>query len=125
MKESVRIAKSVIVAKDSIGTKLQKQLTIKQCNDEVKIVTQKMLDEKILNYVIEEVTPKSIVEKAAFKELVLMGLPKNLKVMCRKTLDVNINKQYTKMTDNLRKELLDQQYISAIANLWSKGKRSV
>ena len=78
MKESVRIAKSVIVAKDSTGTKLQKQLTIKQCNDEVKVVTQKMLDEKILNYVIEEVTPKSIIEKAAFKEWVLMGLPKNL-----------------------------------------------
>lgn len=57
--------------------------------------------------------------------MILLGLPRNLKVMCRKTLDVNINEQYTKMTDNLHKEILNQQYISAAADLWSKVKRLV
>lgn len=102
----------------------KRQLVLdKWTNSESTAVTQNMLDEKILNYVIEEVQPFSVVEKGAFIDRILLGLPKNLSIMTRKTLGGRIDKFFTKMTDNILEEFSKQEVISATADLWNKAKR--
>lgn len=105
--------------------KTNQQATLGEWRGEGSGVTQKILDAKVVNFVIQEGVPRSIVEKPAFKDLVTLGLPKKLSVMSRKTLDSNINKMFNKMTDSIREEMSKQPGLSVTADLWSKGKRFV
>lgn len=67
--------------------------------------------------------PLSIVDKPSFVSLVKLGLPKDLKVMCRKTLKLRIDNLYTSMIDNITSTLGNVLYVATTADCWSKGKR--
>lgn len=84
---------------------------------------QKNLDELIIKFVISETQPLTIVDKPSFVSLVQLGLPKDLKVMCRKTLKLRINNMYLTMIDNIISTLGNVMYVATTADCWSKGKR--
>jgi len=55
--------------------------------------------------------------------LVQLGLPKGLKVMCRKTLKLRINNMYLSMIDYIVSTLGNVMHVATTADCWSKGKR--
>jgi len=87
-------------------------------------VSQKSLDKLLLEFVISETQPLSIVDKPAFVNLVKLGLPNELKVMCRKTMKLRIDNAYSTMVDNLIAKLSNVEHVATTADCWTKGKRS-
>lgn len=91
--------------------------------NECSKVNQKNLDQLVIKFVVNETQPLSIVDKPSFVSLVKLGLPKDLKVMCRKTLKLHINNLYLSMIDNITSTLENVMYVATTADCWSKGKR--
>ena len=75
---------------------MKREAILNEFNSEIvtPTVTQKVLDQKIIKYMITETRPFSVVEKPAFKDLVLLGLPKKLSIMTRKTLRGRIDETF-------------------------------
>lgn len=89
------------------------------------VVTQKKLDEAILRYVIHDVKPLSTIESPAFIDLIRLGKPSHIRIMCRKTLREKIGEKYIKMKTALENKLSEIDFIATTADLWSKSKRLV
>jgi len=77
-----------------------------------------------LEFVISVTQPLSIVDRPVFVNLVKLGLPNELKVMCRKTMKLRINNVYSTMVDNIIAKLSNVEHVATTANCWTKGKRS-
>lgn len=104
---------------------VKKQITLDTWGSRKElIVTQQTLDKHILQFVIEEMQPISIVDKSSFKNLVSLGLPKNVNVMCGKTLRSRIEKAGQSMNEELTKKLSGIQFIATTADCWTRGKKS-
>lgn len=89
------------------------------------IVFQQTVDKHILQFVIEEMQPTSIVDKPSFQNVVFLGLPKNVSVMCAKFLWSRIEKAGGQsMQEELIKKLSGIQFIATIADCWTRGKKS-
>jgi len=88
-------------------------------------VTQKVLDKAILRFIIEDIQPLSIVDNPAFINLLRIGLPLHIRIMCRKTLRDKVCETYHKMKATLEKKLTEIELIATTADLWSKAKRLV
>lgn len=86
-------------------------------------ITQKKLDVAILWFVIENVQPLIVVESPAFIDLVKMGLPSSIRIMCKKTLREKLCQSYFDMKTALENQLTEIGTISTTADLWSKAKR--
>lgn len=86
-------------------------------------VTQKMLDTAILRFIIENIQPLSIVDNPAFINLIRIGIPSSVWIMCRKTLKQKLDKAYFDMKSALEKKLNEIEIVSTTADLWSKMKR--
>lgn len=96
---------------------VKKQITLDTWGSRKEfIVTQQTLDKHILQFVIEEMQPISIVDKSSFKNLVSLGLPKNVNVMCAKTLRNRIEKAGQSMNEELTKNLSGIQFIATTAD---------
>src|SRR5688572_33220989 len=63
----------------------KKQTTLDFASNKRNIVTQPMLDKAILEFVIKEIPPLAMVDKPTFINLVRLGLPQELSVMCART----------------------------------------
>ncbi|XP_067210351.1 zinc finger BED domain-containing protein 4-like isoform X2 [Linepithema humile] len=87
-------------------------------------VTQKALDKAILRFIIEDIQPLSIVDSLAFVNLLRIGLPSQIRIMCRKTLREKICETYFKIKTALEKKLTEIEIVATTADLWSKAKRS-
>lgn len=104
---------------------LKKQLTLDGWGSKKDfIVTQQVLDKYVLQFVIEEMQPISIVDKPSFKNLVSLGLPKNISVMCAKTLRSRIEKAGQSMKEELIKKLSGIQFIATTADCWTRGRKN-
>lgn len=86
-------------------------------------VTQNMLDAAILCFVIEDIQPLSIVDSSAFINLVRIGIPASVGIMCRKTLKTRFNELYLEMKNALENKLAQIETVSSTADLWCKAKR--
>lgn len=70
---------------------LKKQCVLQKWNSGTAGITKKKLDVAILRFVIENVQPLSVVESHAFIDLVKIGLPSSIRIMCTKTLREKLN----------------------------------
>jgi len=103
------------------STKKQRILEIygsKNCS-----ITQKTLDTAILRFVVENILPFSIVDSPSFINLMKIGVPSSIRIICRKTLKEKIQQEYQKMKSAIENKLAEIEVISATADLWSKAKR--
>lgn len=88
-------------------------------------VTQKTLDKAIIRFIIEDIQPLSIVESTVFINLLRIGLPSQIHIMCRKTLRQKLCDTYFEMKATLDKKLTEIELVATTADLWSKAKRLV
>lgn len=102
---------------------IKKQCVIEKWNSGTAAVTQKKLDNAILRFVIENIQPLSVVDSPAFIDLVKIGLPLSIRIMCKKTLREKLSQSYFKMKTTLENQLSEIETISTTADLWSKAKR--
>lgn len=86
-------------------------------------INQKILDAAILRFVIENIQPLSIVDSPSFINLVRMGTPSSVQIMCRKTLRTKLSQTYLEMRTALENKLDQLEIVSTTADLWSKAKR--
>jgi hypothetical protein len=86
-------------------------------------VSQKMLDVAILRFIIEDIQSLSIVDSPAFINLVRIGMPSSVRILCRKTLRIKLSQTYLKMKTALKNKLAQIEIVSTTADLWSKAKR--
>ncbi|EFN68716.1 Putative AC9 transposase, partial [Camponotus floridanus] len=87
-------------------------------------ITQNKLDTAILRFIVENVQPLAVVESPAFIDLIKIGLPSSIRIMCKKTLRDKLNKLYLDMKIALEKQFTEIDTVSTTADLWSKAKRS-
>lgn len=88
-------------------------------------VTQKMLDAAILRFIIGDIQPLAVIYSPDFINLVRMGIPASIKIMCKKTLKQKIDQAYLEMKSTLDKKLSEIDIVSTTADLWSKMKRLI
>lgn len=88
-------------------------------------VTPEELDAALLSFIIEDIQPLSIVDSQAFNNLLRIGLPPNIRIMCRKTVRDKICETYIKIKAVLEKKLTEIELVATTADLWSKSKRLI
>lgn len=76
-----------------------------------------------MRFVIESVQPLSVAENPAFMDLIKIGLPSSIRIICKKTLRKKLCQAYFDMKTALETQLTEVETISTTADLWSKEKR--
>nr|XP_020634101.1 uncharacterized protein LOC110070727 isoform X1 [Pogona vitticeps]XP_020634104.1 uncharacterized protein LOC110070727 isoform X1 [Pogona vitticeps] len=92
-----------------------------QCGRDISF--QKVFDQKLLDYVVEETVPLQTVDKPTFRALVCLGLPKDLTLMCAKTLREKIEQKAADMRETLTKRMGGVSYVATTADCWTSGRR--
>ncbi|KAJ1521817.1 hypothetical protein ONE63_003452 [Megalurothrips usitatus] len=87
-------------------------------------ITQADVDRVVDNLIICETLPHSLVDSPHLKEAVLLGLPSNLTVGCRKSFRKRLDKHHEKMKENLKRALNRVKYVATTADAWTKHGRS-
>jgi len=100
------------------------QSTLHRIGKENEIITQKQLDSAIIKFVVQDTQPFNIVDKPVFLNLIRLGLPKTLTVMCSKTLKTPLNSAANSMVHNITKTLSNIENISETVDCWTQGKKS-
>ena len=77
----------------------------------------------IVDFVVQDMQPLSIVEGDGFRNLV-HGLDPKVKVMCTETLKNRLHVKLTNMTSNMKEELRSCTYVSTTADIWTQQARS-
>jgi len=85
--------------------KCKVQLTLDRYGSGKELLTQKHFDNLLLKFFIDETQPLSLVDKPAFINLIRLGLPREISVMCKQTLHKKISDLYSKMIDNTIQKL--------------------
>jgi hypothetical protein len=102
---------------------MKKQCVLEKWESGTVGITQKKLDIAILRFVIESIQPLSVVENPAFIDLIKIGLPSSIRIMCKKTLRGKLCQAYFDMKTALETQLAEIETISTTADLWSKAKK--
>lgn len=123
MKTELANKRQKIDISDNSHNSGQKQWMLEFGSSKNFAVTQKMLDTAILRFVVQNILPFSIVESSTFVDLMKIGVPSNIQIMCRKTLKEKSGQTYLKMKSAIENKLTEIEVISATADLWSKAKR--
>ncbi|XP_018358223.1 PREDICTED: uncharacterized protein LOC108758010 [Trachymyrmex cornetzi] len=108
---------------DSVNNIPNKHHTLERWGAGNSIATQKGLDKAILQFIIENIQPLSIVDSLSFINLIRIGLSSHINIMCRKTLKERLCQMYHRMKNVLEKKLTEIEIVATTADLWSKGKR--
>ncbi|XP_042306337.1 uncharacterized protein LOC121921817 [Sceloporus undulatus] len=87
-------------------------------------VTQRILDKKIMDFIVEETLPLQTVDRASFIGLVRLGLPKGLTIMCANTLRDRIEKRAAGMRETLASRMGVVSHVATTADCWTDGKRN-
>lgn len=84
------------------------------------------LDKLIVNFVVDTMSPMSIVENKSFRALIegAQQLTRPPKLMCRRTCNNKIADAYTEYKGNLKNKLKAAQYVCTTADIWSSSRRS-
>jgi hypothetical protein len=88
-----------------------------------KCISQDRLDELILNFVINDMQPFSIVEQPAFIELITNLAPQK-KLITRKTIISRLEKMHMNMKTRLLGTLEKVQNVCTTADMWSANNHS-
>ncbi|KAH0630660.1 hypothetical protein JD844_013922 [Phrynosoma platyrhinos] len=101
----------------------QQQATLERWGSGKEQITQKILDRKIMDFIVDETLPLHTVDRPSFVGLVRLGLPKCLTIMCSKTLRDSIEKRVASMRERLLRRLGAVEYVATTADCWAYGKR--
>jgi len=101
-----------------------KQTTIIDRFGSGKNVTQKMLDQKLVNLIIDETLPLTIVDKPSFIDLVKLGLPNTMSIMCSKTLRKHLMVRFTETKEKIIIQMGNAQNVATTTDCWSHGRKS-
>lgn len=84
------------------------------------------LDKLIVNFVVDTMSPISVVENAYFRALIegAQQLSHPPKIMCRRTCNKKIAERFTEYKENLKNKLKNVEYVCTTADIWSSSKRS-
>ena len=109
---------------DSISVaKKSRQLTLAESLSKYPVhLSQVGLDELIINFIIQDIQPFTIVQSEAFKRLVLTGRP-GKSVMSYQTLMTKIDALFEDQMKQLRVNLKDTDFVCITADLWSGSHR--
>ncbi|XP_061467412.1 uncharacterized protein LOC133377403 [Rhineura floridana] len=102
----------------------QQQTTLERWGSGREPVTQSNLDRRIIDFIVEETLPLQTVDKPSFINLVHIGLPKDLTIICAKTLRDRIEKRACHMRETLANRMGAVAYIATTADCWTNGKKS-
>ncbi|XP_061485693.1 uncharacterized protein LOC133386088 [Rhineura floridana] len=102
----------------------QQQTTLERWGSGREPVTQSSLDRRIIDFIVEETLPLQTVDKPSFINLVRIGLPKDLTIICAKTLRDRIEKRACHMRETLANRMGAVAYIATTADCWTNGKKS-
>jgi len=81
------------------------------------------VEKLIVDFVVQDMQPLSIVEGAGFRNL-LHGLNPKVKVMCTETLKSRLHVKLTDMKSKLKEDLRSCAYVSTTADIWTQQARS-
>lgn len=109
--------------KEDINNVTKKQCVLQKWGSGTAGITQNKLDTAILRFIVENVQPLAVVESPAFIDLIKIGLPSSIRIMCKKTLRDKLSKLYLDMKIALEKQFTEIDTVSTTADLWSKAKR--
>ena len=98
--------------KGKVGEKVSKQ------------ATQEEMNKAILNFVVNNAQPISVVESESFKELLELASGGELKSMTRKKCVQELDEKYQEHLVLLKKELGKYEFICTTCDIWSDKKRS-
>ncbi|XP_030577209.1 uncharacterized protein LOC115774195 [Archocentrus centrarchus] len=90
---------------------------------ETKTLSQRSVDEAILNFIIQGLHPLSIVEQQGFKTLV-HHLQPDVVVMSRGTVKNRVEKATLEMKNNLKAAMSEIEFIATTTDCWTAHRRS-
>ncbi|CAL9694236.1 unnamed protein product [Knipowitschia caucasica] len=90
---------------------------------DVKRVSQKSVDEFILNFVIQGLHPGSIVEQQGFKAMI-NHLQPDVTIMSRGTMINRVEKATVEMKKNLKAAMNEVEFIATTTDCWTAHRRS-
>ncbi|XP_061477341.1 uncharacterized protein LOC133381837 [Rhineura floridana] len=112
-------------AEDTSGTRPPKmQVTLERWGSGREPVTQKILDKKLLDFIVEEAMPPELVDKPSFVEFARLGLSKDLSVMSSKTLRDRLEKKAYQMREEVAMKLTRVAHVATSVDCWTHGKNS-
>ena len=87
------------------------------------VVCQRKVDDLMLNFVVSDMQPLSVLEGGGFKRLMEYVNPR-VKVMCYETLKTRLIKKFEAVLEQVKTEIADVQYVCTTADIWSQQARS-
>ena len=69
-----------------------------------RFVSQEALDKAVVNFIVKDAMPFSIVKSQNFQNLVLLGVPPGKRVLNYRTVMKRISERYTQMKDTIKAE---------------------
>uniref|UniRef100_A0ABM5FHD7 Uncharacterized protein isoform X3 n=1 Tax=Pogona vitticeps TaxID=103695 RepID=A0ABM5FHD7_9SAUR len=87
-----------------------------------EIITQSLLDSRLMDYIVEETVPLQTVEKPTFRALVGLGIPRYLTIMCAKTLRDRIERRAASVREALANQMAMVPYVATTADCWASGE---
>lgn len=84
------------------------------------------LDKLIVQFIVETMSPVSIVEYKSFKALIggAQQLAKPPNVMCRRTAKIKISNEYNEFKKNIKAKMNTVEFVCSTADVWSSSRRS-
>lgn len=97
----------------------------KQCrlDEEQPFVSASKVEKLIIDFVVQDLQPLSIVEGAGFRRMI-EGLNSKAKVMCTTTLKDRLETLFSKMTEKIKITLHDCEFVCTTADIWTQQARS-
>ncbi|XP_067267095.1 zinc finger BED domain-containing protein 4-like [Chanodichthys erythropterus] len=86
-------------------------------------ITQSKVNSLVLNFIIADVQPFSLVDNASFREMIA-GISGGRTHMCRKTLMQRIERGFQNMKEAITETLQDVQTVCTTADIWTAHHRS-
>lgn len=78
----------------------------------------------VINLIVEETLPISIIDKLAFVELVILGLPKFFNILCSKTARIKLDKLAHDIRKNIINDIVNIKYLATIADCWAHCRKT-
>lgn len=89
-----------------------------------KKITQKDVDDAVIKLLISATLPHHIVDRPEFKNAILLGLPEDLKVICRQSVKKRLDEYHDLMKSNIMRELQTVDFVASCADVWTKHHRA-
>ncbi|KRT84000.1 hypothetical protein AMK59_1425 [Oryctes borbonicus] len=107
--------------KENEISKKRKTVQTAHSSIETRVVSQQEFDARILKFVINTMSPLSVLEDKSFLDI-FQGM--DLKVIGRKCSAKKIELLYVEHVENLKKDIQIQKYICTTSDIWSARRRS-